>query len=84
MNNTEQESSISLLDIWYAIIKRWILVLLITLGVTAVGGSYAFFIAKPTYVSSADVVVAVETQSTGTGTDTIDYSKSLTVVNTIG
>ncbi len=84
MNNTEQESSISLLDIWYAIIKRWILVLIITLGVTAAGGSYAFFIAHPTYVSSSNVIVSVEAQSTGGTGETIDYTNSLRVVNTVG
>lgn len=85
MENTEKESSISLLDIWYAIIKRWILVLIVTLGAAAAGAVYAFVIANPTYKSSSNVIVSVETQSIGgTSTDTIDYTNSLRVVNTVG
>lgn len=81
----EQEKSISLSDIWYAIWKHRLIVLIITAVITAIGSVYTFFIAKPDYKSSSNVIVCVQTTSTGgTSTDTIDYNNSLRVVNTVG
>lgn len=78
-----EEKGFTFADFWYVIRKFWLLIVIITLGTTAVGAIFTFGIAKPDYKSTSNVIVAVEAQSQG-GTETIDYNNSLRVVNTIG
>lgn len=80
---TKEEKGFTFADFWYVIRKFWLLIVIITLGTTAIGAIFTFGFAKPDYKSTANVIVAVEAQSQG-GTETIDYNNSLRVVNTIG
>lgn len=80
---TNEEKGFTFADFWYVIRKFWLLILLVTVGTTAIGAIYTFGFAKPDYKSTANVIVAVEAQSQG-GTETVDYTNSLRVVNTIG
>ncbi len=78
-----EEKGFTFADFWYVIRKFWLLIVIVTLGTTAIGAIYTFGFAKPDYKSTANVIVAVEAQSQG-GTETIDYNNSLRVVNTVG
>ena len=80
---TREEKGFTFADFWYVIRKFWLLILLVTVGTTAIGAIFTFGIAKPDYRSTSNVIVAVEAQSQG-GTETVDYTNSLRVVNTIG
>ncbi|MBO4737873.1 MAG: polysaccharide biosynthesis tyrosine autokinase, partial [Bacilli bacterium] len=80
---TREEKGFTFADFWYVIRKFWLLILLVTVGATAIGAIFTFGIAKPDYRSTSNVIVAVEAQSQG-GTETVDYTNSLRVVNTIG
>ena len=78
-----EEKGFTFADFWYVIRKFWLLIVAITAASTVIGTIYTFAFAKTDYKSTSSVIVAVETQSQG-GTETVDYTNSLRVVNTVG
>ena len=78
-----EEKGFTFADFWYVIRKFWLLIVAITAASTVIGAVYTFAFAKTDYKSTSSVIVAVETQSQG-GTETVDYTNSLRVVNTVG
>ena len=76
----EKEKSITLGDIFRVLWKNIILLVSVTAFVTLVGIVYTFVIAKPTYTSSASVIVAVPSSAS---IDTIDYSNSIRATVTV-
>ncbi|MCR5693264.1 MAG: polysaccharide biosynthesis tyrosine autokinase [Bacilli bacterium] len=79
----KEEKGFTFADFWYVIRKFWILIAAITLVATAAGTIYSFASTKPSYRSSSNAIVAVESE-TQAGTQDVDYDKSLRVVNTVG
>ena len=78
----KKDNSISLSDILRVIKKNLILLAIITLVITAIGAVYTFGIAKKTYKSTADVVVAV-TPSTSSTSETVSSTDSLRLTTTV-
>lgn len=76
----EKEKSITLGDIIHVLWKNIILLGVITVVITLIGVVYTFGIAKPTYTSSASVIVAVPTNS---GVDNVDYANSIRATVTV-
>ncbi len=80
----QEEVTISIVDLFKYIWKNKILVLIITLVITILGASYAFFIAKPKYVSSTSFVVALNQTSNSTSeANDYDQVNSLRLVPTV-
>lgn len=81
----EKQTSITLGDIFRVLWKNVILFCIITFSVLVLGVLYTFGVAKPTYKSSASIIVAVETNTTNTVD--VDYTNSvratITVADTI-
>lgn len=63
------EKEINLLEIFQILKKRFIMFLIIMLGITAVGGGISFLLNKQVYTSTATLIVGEETQ-----VDTDEYN----------
>ena len=79
MDNKENDG-ISLSEIFSMIWKNIILVAIITVCITIVGGIYAFGIAKEKYKSTCIVAVAVESVSNPAD---VEYTNTLRVIQTV-
>lgn len=76
----EKEKAITLGDIFHVLWKNIIMLGVITAVVTLIGIVYTFVIAKPTYTSSASVIVAVPTNG---GVENVDYANSIRATVTV-
>lgn len=77
MEKESKENSITLGDIFNSLKKHFILLAIITIAITFLGGIYTFTLAKEKYQSSVTLIVAA---SDGNSTDVVN---SLRFVNTI-
>jgi len=78
------EKSISLGELFFLAKKNIILILIITIVCTAIGGVYGLFIKERSYTASATTMVMVDTskQSTVTSTEYSNYMYSTYLINT--
>lgn len=79
MEKQEKEKGITLSDIFNAIKKSWILLLVIVCAVTLIGAVYTFGITKKKYYAEGSVSVEYKADD-----DKVDTTNSLRYVNTIG
>ena len=81
MQENEKKDSIFLSDIIRVVKKNIILIALIVMAITAMGGVYAFKFTTPVYRSTSSVVVQVPTTTSSTGD--YDITASLRYVVTV-
>ena len=77
----EKQNSITLGDIFRVLWKNIILLGIITFSILVLGIAYTFGVAKPTYKSSASIIVAVEA-NTQASVD-VDYTNSVRATMTV-
>lgn len=78
----ENESYVTLGDIFDCIKKNWIALVIITVVITILGTVYTFGIAKETYKATSTLIVEVK-NDTNSSSSNINISASNTYVNTV-
>ena len=51
------EERISINEVFYIVKRRWKIIVLLTLVVTLIGGGFSYFVLKPTYQASTQIIV---------------------------
>ena len=85
-NNNKNNNAITLGDIGRVLRKNWILILIVTAFIFALGVVYTFAIKKPTYKSTSSIVVVIPTDKTkavGAEGNSVDVTNSRNITYTI-
>ncbi|MDD3191720.1 MAG: Wzz/FepE/Etk N-terminal domain-containing protein [Bacilli bacterium] len=79
-----ENSGISLVDLINMLLRNFILIVAITISITLIGIIYTFKVVDPTYKSSSDIIVQIDTTG-GSGSSTTDYdlTNSLRIITTV-
>ena len=51
------EERISINEVFYIVKRRWKIIVLLTFVVTLIGGGFSYFVLKPTYQASTQIIV---------------------------
>ncbi|GAB2023941.1 YveK family protein [Lactovum odontotermitis] len=81
--NEVEENSINIRELFGILRKRIKLIVFFVVLTTAIGAAYTFFVAKPVYQASTQLVVKLPETDTGNGTNVGAASGNVLLVNTI-